>query len=125
MIDHGAKVNCDVYCCTNISEDSVKWLLNHSVNINGNIQYKKHTPLFNCCLGKYYDDMELLMNYGADIHQVCTYNDKTLSCLDICKETFPAKYYDHFKNYKQKKKNKYKSTYAKIKEPKYTDIKKQ
>eukprot|EP01083_Nonionella_stella_P283766 965806_1 len=105
MIEHGAMLSPKIYILPgyniSLTDVVVKWLLKHNVDINGEMQdhsYKGRTPLFQRCLDKYYPQIELLLDNGADINKKCKYEDKMMSSLELCKETLPTKYYEYFLN---------------------------
>eukprot|EP01084_Bolivina_argentea_P242104 406257_1 len=84
----------------------VKWLLKKNVNINGFMQgSSKQTPLFRSCIDRDYDLMELLINNGADFHIKCMHENKEITAMQYCKQSFPKQYYEYFKNYNSKSGN--------------------
>eukprot|EP01084_Bolivina_argentea_P129794 229204_1 len=85
------------------NEFIVKWLLKQGLNINGNIKNQTITPLFKCCVDKKYDIIELLLDNGADINKKCMYENKQMSPLEYCKETYSTELFQQFANYKMKK----------------------
>eukprot|EP01084_Bolivina_argentea_P174364 302049_1 len=109
MVDNGAKLSADVftYCGRNraLNDAKVQWLLDHGVDINGYTR-SQITPLFDLCIAQgYYNQMELLLKYGADINKTCTYQQKQITSLQYIKETFADKYVEYFTNFSCKQKN--------------------
>eukprot|EP01084_Bolivina_argentea_P084366 152605_1 len=107
MIDNGAILTPELYIQSGrqakygSNDIIIKWLVKHNVNINEEIKYYQYTgtPLFQCVIDKRYDMMQLLLNNGADINKQCKYNNKVISSLELCKETFSAKHFEYFRNY--------------------------
>eukprot|EP01083_Nonionella_stella_P155074 500446_1 len=88
----------------------IQWLSKHNVDINGHLASywlsghdtaTKITPLFQCCIDKNYDTMELLLNHGADFNKSCVYENKQTTPLQYCERTFPNKMFEYFINYKR------------------------
>eukprot|EP01083_Nonionella_stella_P259843 886693_1 len=84
-----------------INKPIIQWLLQHNVDLNGFITEGKGvssgdriTPLFHRCIDKKYNEMELLLDFGADIHKKCIYKKEELSSLEFCVKTFPKEYAD-------------------------------
>eukprot|EP01083_Nonionella_stella_P056783 149337_1 len=91
-----------------INKPIIQWLLQHNVDLNGFITEGKGvssgdriTPLFHRCIDKKYNEMELLLDFGADIHKKCIYKGEELSSLEFCVKTFPKEYAEYFQNYKK------------------------
>eukprot|EP01083_Nonionella_stella_P283326 964237_1 len=102
------------YCY--VDKSIIQWLLKHNVDINGfmcvcsassnpfswgSAQTDRATALFNHCIDRKYKEMELLLDFGADIHKKCIYKGEELSSLEFCVKTFPKEYAEYFQNYKK------------------------
>eukprot|EP01084_Bolivina_argentea_P270623 460206_1 len=110
MIGFGAPLEPHLFARSGFNEKPndiiMKWLLKHNIDINGYMNdYKKWTPLFDCCMNKKYDTIELLLNNGADINKKCVFKNQEITPLEYCKQTFPTKYFEYFSRYIKKKSN--------------------
>eukprot|EP01084_Bolivina_argentea_P260330 439599_1 len=113
-IDTDKQFNAYMYGCLGheyeySDEETVQWLIKYNVDING-YESKDHrgylenenneiTPLFHCCIAKKYNQIDLLLKYGANINKKCFYNEEEITPLQFCMKTFSSKYAEYYQNY--------------------------
>eukprot|EP01084_Bolivina_argentea_P221887 375697_1 len=89
-----------------VDKDKIEWLLKHNGDINGFMSEgvscadDKITPLFNRCIHKKYDEVEYLLDFGADINKQCIYKQQKITPLQFIIQTFPKDFAELFQNYK-------------------------